>query len=85
MVFTPKLFRRSSRALPIGARSHEDMVHIRIAIEHLEQHGNLDSFPGSRNRRLALMKIVMKQGLVAWDRSRKLYELTSLGKQRLSA
>ena len=85
MVFLPKLFRRSSRALTVGTRPHEDMVNISMAVEHVEQHGNLDTFPASPNRRRALMTIAMKQGLVVWDKSRKLYEPTNLGRQRLSA
>jgi hypothetical protein len=52
-------------------------------MEHIQDQGNLDAFPGGQNERLALMLTASRQGLVTWDRIGERYELTSLGRERL--
>jgi hypothetical protein len=52
-------------------------------MEHIQDQGNLDAFPGGQNERLALMLTASRQGLVTWDRTGERYELTSLGRERL--
>jgi hypothetical protein len=85
IVFLSKVFRQSSDALPSSTAPDEEKFRISAAMEHIRDHGNLDTFRGSRNLRLALTTIAIKRGLVAWDRRRKRYGLTSLGKQCLGA
>jgi hypothetical protein len=52
-------------------------------MEHVREHGNLDSFAGNQNEKLALMLTASRQGLVQWDRAGERYGLTSLGRERL--
>jgi hypothetical protein len=51
-------------------------------MEHLKDHGNLDSFPGSQDEKLALMMTARRQGLVRWNRRTRCYELSSLRRKR---
>jgi hypothetical protein len=75
--------RRKSDGLPPWAALDQESLRISAAMEHVQDHGNLDSFPGGRNERLALMLSASRQGLVTWDRAGERYELTSLGRERL--
>ena len=83
MRFLSKAFRRKPDGLPPWAALDQESLRIGAAMEHVQDHGNLDSFPGSQNERLALMLTASRQGLVMWDRAGERYELTSLGRQRL--
>jgi hypothetical protein len=83
MRFLSKAFRRKPDGLPPWAALDQESLRIGAAMEHVQDHGNLDSFPGSQNEKLALMLTARRQGLVMWDRARERYELTSLGRQRL--
>lgn len=76
-------FRRKSDGLPPWAALDQESLRISAAMEHVEDHGNLDAFPGGHNERLALMLTASRQGLVTWDRAGERYELTSLGRERL--
>ena len=80
-----KVFRQSDDALQSSTAPDEEEFRISAAMEHIRKHGNLDTFRGSRNLRLALTTTAIKRGLVVWDKRRKRYGLTSLGKQRLDA
>lgn len=83
MSFLAKPFRRKSDGLPPWAALDQESLRIGAAMEHVQDHGNLDSFPGGQNERLALMLTARRQGLVMWDRARERYVLTSLGRRRL--
>jgi hypothetical protein len=83
MRFLSKPFRRKPDDLPPWAALDQESLRIGAAMEHVQDHGNLDSFPASQNERLALMLTASRQGLVMWDRAGERYELTSLGRQRL--
>jgi len=78
-----RAFRRKSDGLPPWAALDQESLRISAAMEHVEDHGNLDAFPGGQNERLALMLTASRQGLVTWDRAGERYELTSLGRERL--
>src|SRR5947209_1642763 len=83
MRFLSKAFGRKSEGLPPWAALDQESLRISAAMEHLEEHGNLDSFPGSQNEKLALIMTAGRQGLVSWNRERERYELTSVGQERL--
>src|SRR2546421_550064 len=83
MRFLSKAFGRKSEGLPPWAALDQESLRISAAMEHLEEHGNLDSFPGSQNEKLALIMTAGRQGLVGWNRERERYELTSIGRERL--
>ncbi len=76
-------FRRKSDGLPPWAALDQESLRISAAMEHIQDQGNLDAFPGGQNERLALMLTASRQGLVTWDRTGERYELTSLGRERL--
>ncbi len=80
-----KVFRQSDDALQSSTAPDEEELRISAALGHIREHGNLDTFRGSRNLRLALTTTAIKRGLVVWDKRRKRYGLTSMGKQRLDA
>jgi len=61
----------------------QESLRISAAMEHIRDHGNLDSFAGNQNEKLALMLTASRQGLVKWDRAGERYELTGLGRARL--
>jgi hypothetical protein len=63
----------------------QEALKIGAAIEHIQAHGNLDGFPAGRTERLALVATAARQGLVAWNRSRGRYDLTSRGHRRVRA
>ena len=48
-------FRRKSDGLPPWAALDQEALRISAAMEHVQEHGNLDAFPGSQNEKLALM------------------------------
>jgi hypothetical protein len=83
MRFLSKAFRRKPDGLPPWAALDQESLRIGAAMEHVQDHGNLDSFPGGHNERLALMLTARRQGLVMWDRAGERYALTSLGWRRL--
>jgi YARHG domain len=76
------LSRKKSDGLPPWAARDEETLRIDAAMEHLQDHGNLDSFPGRQNEKRALMMTASRQGLVTWNRAARRYELTSLGCER---
>src|SRR5436190_803738 len=76
-------FRRRSEGLPPWAALDQETLRISAAMEHVQQHGNLDAFPGGQNEKLALMLTASRQGLVTWNREHQRYELTGLGRERL--
>src|SRR5947208_9273749 len=76
-------FRRKSDGLPPWAALDQEALRISAAMEHVQEHGNLDAFPGSQNEKLALMLTASRQGLVTWNREQQRYELTGLGRERL--
>src|SRR5260370_2894181 len=76
-------FRRKSDGLPPWAALDQESLRISAAMEHIQDQGNLDAFPGGQNEGLALMLTASRQGLVTWDRTGERYELTSLGRERL--
>ncbi len=78
-----RAFRRKSDGLPPWAALDQESLRISAAMEHIQDQGNLDAFPGGQNERLALMLTASRQGLVTWDRAGERYELTSLGRERL--
>src|SRR5262245_53700399 len=78
-----KSFRRKPEGLPPWAALDQEALRIGAAMEHVDAHGNLDTFPGGQNEKLALMLTASRQGLVSWNRERQRYELTSLGRERL--
>jgi hypothetical protein len=82
MRFLSKGFRKKSDGLPPWAALDQEALRIGAAMEHLQDHGNLDSFPASQNEKLALMMTASRQGLVTWNRAAGRYELTSLGRER---
>jgi hypothetical protein len=53
------------------------------SLEHIETHGNLLLFAPDRPQRLGMMKVLGKQGLVAWNKGEAKYQLTPLGRQFL--
>jgi hypothetical protein len=79
----PKAFRRRADGLPPWAALDQEALRISAAMEHIQDHGNLDDFPGTHNEKLALMLTASRQGLVTWNRATQGYELTSLGRERL--
>ncbi len=83
MSFLSKAFRRKPNGLPPWAALDQESLRISAAMQHVQDHGNLDSFPGNQNEKLALMLTASRQGLVTWDREHQRYELTSLGRERL--
>ncbi|TMJ27684.1 MAG: hypothetical protein E6G88_13730 [Alphaproteobacteria bacterium] len=83
MSFLSNAFRRRPDGLPPWAALDQESLRISAAMEHIRDHGNLDSFPGNQNEKLALMLTASRQGLVKWDRAGERYELTSLGRERL--
>jgi hypothetical protein len=83
MSFLSKAFRRKSDSLPPWAALDQESLRISAAMEHVQDHGNLDTFPGGQSERLALLLTARRQGLVTWDRAGERYELTSLGRERL--
>src|SRR6266516_3563610 len=83
MSFLSKAFRRKPDGLPPWAALDQESLRISAAMQHVQDHGNLDSFPGNQNEKLALMLTASRQGLVTWDREHQRYELTSLGRERL--
>lgn len=64
---------------------NNEALKIAAAIEHIKAHGNLDGFPAGRGERLALVSTAGRQGLIAWNRSRARYELTSRGHRHVRA
>jgi len=82
MRFLSKRFGKKSDGLPPWAALDQEALRIGAAMEHLQDHGNLDSLPGSQNEKLALMMTASRQGLVTWNRAAGRYELTSLGRER---
>jgi hypothetical protein len=83
MSFLSRGFRKKSEALPPWAVLDQEALRIGAAMEHLQNYGNLDSFPGSPNEKLALMMTASRQGLVTWKRAAGRYELTSLGRRSI--
>src|SRR5437867_6352868 len=83
MRFFSRPFRRKPDGLPPWAALDQESLRISAAMEHVQDHGNLDAFPGNQNEKLALMLTASRQGLVTWNRTQERYELTSLGRQRL--
>jgi len=83
MSFLSKAFRRKSEGLPPWAALDQESLRIGAAMEHVEKYGNLDTFPGNQNEKLALMLTASRQGLVQWNRGTGQYELTGLGRERL--
>jgi hypothetical protein len=83
MSFLSNAFRRKSDGLPPWAALDQESLRISAAMEHVRDHGNLDSFAGNQNEKLALMLTASRQGLVQWDRAGERYGLTSLGRERL--
>src|SRR6266851_3049751 len=81
MSFLSKAFRRKSDGLPPWAALDQESLRISAAMEHVQDHGNLDAFPGNHNEKLALMLTASRQGLVTWNRATEGYELTSLGRE----
>jgi hypothetical protein len=80
-----RVFRQSDDILQSSTAPHEEEFRISAALRHIREHGNLDTFRGSRNLQLALTTTAIKRGLVVWDKRRKRYGLTNVGKQRLDA
>jgi hypothetical protein len=60
-----------------------ESARIGAAIEHINEHGNLDGFPAARGERAALVLTARRQGLVAWSRTHRKYELTIHGYRTL--
>jgi hypothetical protein len=83
MSFLSKAFRRKPESLPPWAAIDQESLRISAAMEHVQEHGNLDAFPGNQNEKLALMLTASRQGLVSWNRRSGQYELTGLGRERL--
>src|SRR5260370_14514426 len=77
-------FRRKSDGLPPWAALDQESLRISAAMEHIQDRGNLDAFPGGQNERLALMLTASRQGLLTCDRTWERYELTSLRREPLS-
>ena len=82
MSFMSNRFHKKSDGLPQWAALDQEALRIGAAMEHLQDHGNLDSFSGSQNEKLALIMTARRQGLVTWDRKMGRYELTSIGRER---
>jgi hypothetical protein len=82
MSFLSNRFREKSGGLPQWAALDEQALLIAAVMEHLQGHGNLDSFPASQTEKLALMKTARRQGLVRWNRRTRRYELSSLRRER---
>jgi hypothetical protein len=76
-----RAFRRG--AMPTTAALDNEALRICAAMEHIKARGNLDGFRADRSERVALVYTAARQGLVAWNKSRSRYELTSLGERRL--
>jgi len=55
MSFLSNAFRRKSGGLPPWAALDQESLRISAAMEHVQDHGNLDSFAGNQNEKLALM------------------------------
>src|SRR5438105_14911652 len=83
MSFFSRAFRRKSDGLPPWAALDQESLRISAAMEHVQDHGNLDAFSSNQNEKLALMLTASRQGLVTWNRTTGRYELTSLGRERL--
>jgi len=82
MSLLSRAFRRPER-LPAWATLDQEALRISAAMDHVEQHGNLDGFPGSQGEKVALMMTASRQGLVSWNREKERYDLTSLGREHL--
>src|SRR5207302_1959917 len=50
-----RAFRRKSDGLPPWAALDQESLRISAAMEHIQDQGNLDAFPGGQNERLALL------------------------------
>ncbi len=53
MSFFSRAFRRKSDGLPPWAALDQESLRISAAMEHIQDQGNLDAFPGGQNERLA--------------------------------
>jgi hypothetical protein len=82
MSFLSNRFRKKSNGLPQWVALDQEALRTAAAMEHLEDHGNLDSFPGSQNEKLALMMTARRRGLVRWNRRTRCYELSNLRRER---
>ena len=61
MSFLSNAFRRRPDGLPPWAALDQESLRISAAMEHIRDHGNLDSFPGNQNEKLALMLTLCKR------------------------
>jgi len=53
-------------------------------LEYIEMRGSSLGFPAARRERLALMNAAIRQGLIAWNRMRGKFELTTQGNKCLA-
>jgi hypothetical protein len=70
--------------LPTPGALDSEQLRIDAALAHIREHGNLDDHPGDRNELRAIMVTAVRRGLVAWDRRRERYILTSAGKSQIA-
>ena len=52
------------------------------ALQHIEKHGSLLRHFPDRAERLQLMKALIEQGFVEWNKSVGKYDLTALGREQ---
>lgn len=70
--------------IPSSGALDSEQLRIDAALAHIREHGNLDDHPGDRNELRAIMVTAVRRGLVAWDRRRERYQLTSAGKSQIA-
>ena len=52
------------------------------ALQHIEKHGSLVRHSPDRAERLHLMKVLIEQGFVEWNKNVGKYYLTALGRKQ---
>jgi hypothetical protein len=62
----------------------DDRTKIDAVLRHLGCGQDLRDFPGTASEKLALIRTAASRGLIAWQRGRRRYELTSVGWSELT-
>jgi hypothetical protein len=65
-------------------RATDDRTRIDAVLRHLGCGQDLRDFPGTASEKLALIRTAASRGLIAWQRGRGRYELTSIGWSELT-
>jgi hypothetical protein len=61
----------------------DEDARIRAVLEHIRRGGGLEDFPATRNAKRALIATAGRRRLIAWEKTRRRYELTLRGRRLL--